>query len=79
MMCEKFGIADKELVKTVAEDPERHRKVVEKDRFHKDGMNIHGVPFFIIEQHDGSRPVGFSGAQPADLIAEMLQEAAGET
>jgi predicted DsbA family dithiol-disulfide isomerase len=76
-VCEAFGINDKELVKKVAEDPERHQKVFQKDRMHKTRMNIRGVPFYIIEQKDGSTPIGFSGAQPPEVIAEYLQEAAG--
>lgn len=76
-VCEMFGITDKELVKAVAEDPARHQKVFDKDRLFKTRMNIHGVPFFIIEPNDGGTPTGFSGAQPPDLMAEYLREAAG--
>ena len=40
---------------------------------------VTGVPFFIIHPPEGangsgSKPVAFSGAQPAALIAEVLQE-----
>jgi len=76
-VCRQFGITDQEKVQQVAEDSSRHEKVFAKDRKAKNQMNIHGVPFYIIEQHDGSTPVGFSGAQPPDFIAEYLQEAAG--
>jgi predicted DsbA family dithiol-disulfide isomerase len=41
-------------------------------------MNVSGVPFFIIEPLPGakqSKPVTFSGAQPPELIEEVLQEA----
>jgi predicted DsbA family dithiol-disulfide isomerase len=75
-VCEKFGITDKDLVKTVAEDAERHQKVFEKDKMYKTRMNIHGVPFYIIESNDG-RTTGFSGAQPSEMIAEYLEAAAG--
>ena len=34
-----------------------------------------GVPFVIIEKAEGGEPLTFSGAQPADAIAEMLLEA----
>lgn len=41
-------------------------------------LRVSGVPFFIIEPVDGSRPIAFSGAQPADIIAEQLLEASGD-
>jgi predicted DsbA family dithiol-disulfide isomerase len=40
-------------------------------------MRVSGVPFFVIG--NGDRPVGFSGAQPADMIAEVLQQQAEES
>eukprot|EP00930_Biecheleria_cincta_P052625 TRINITY_DN37886_c0_g1_i1.p2 TRINITY_DN37886_c0_g1~~TRINITY_DN37886_c0_g1_i1.p2 ORF type:complete len:124 (-),score=34.93 TRINITY_DN37886_c0_g1_i1:20-391(-) len=43
-------------------------------------MNVSGVPFFIVEPRAGAkktRPVAFSGAQPASVIEEILQDAAG--
>ena len=38
-------------------------------------QGISGVPFFIIEQNNGGKPLAFSGAQPIDVIAECLEEA----
>jgi len=40
-------------------------------------LKVRGVPFFLIEPLDGGRPIAFSGAQPPDVIAEQLLEAAG--
>ena len=41
-------------------------------------MGVSGVPFFVITNPNDpcSRPVAFSGAQPPEVIAEVLQEAA---
>lgn len=47
-----------------------------KDVLAKTKMRVTGVPFFIIEPNGGGRPVAFSGAQPADVIAEVLEDAA---
>ena len=37
---------------------------------------VSGVPFFIVHPPPGAnaKPVAFSGAQPTELIAEVLQE-----
>merc|ERR1719440_446697 len=43
-------------------------------------MKVSGVPFFIIEPQPGAKqakPVAFSGAQPANVITGILQEASG--
>jgi len=52
---------------------ERRSNVEGKDLAYKRG--IRGVPYFSIEQ-EGDRPVQFSGAQPVDLMVEVLEEAA---
>jgi len=36
---------------------------------------VNGVPYFIIENQTGGRNITFSGAQPADVIAEQLEGA----
>lgn len=51
--------------------------IANKDREIKRKYGVSGVPFFIIEPNDGSRPVAFSGAYPPEIIAEQLEEAAG--
>jgi predicted DsbA family dithiol-disulfide isomerase len=49
-----------------------------KDHEFKTKLRVSGVPFFIFHQNDGGRPQAFSGAQPTEIIAEVLEEAAGE-
>eukprot|EP00437_Effrenium_voratum_P014676 CAMPEP_0181455502 /NCGR_PEP_ID=MMETSP1110-20121109/30792_1 /TAXON_ID=174948 /ORGANISM="Symbiodinium sp., Strain CCMP421" /LENGTH=191 /DNA_ID=CAMNT_0023579891 /DNA_START=40 /DNA_END=615 /DNA_ORIENTATION=- len=34
-----------------------------------------GVPFFIVRSESGSRPIGFSGAQPSEQFLRIFQEA----
>jgi predicted DsbA family dithiol-disulfide isomerase len=47
------------------------------DRQVKSQWGVSGVPFYIIEPHNGSDdPVSFSGAYPIDAIAEYLVKAA---
>jgi predicted DsbA family dithiol-disulfide isomerase len=39
-------------------------------------MRVNGVPFFIVEnQREGEKAQSVSGAQPAELLAELLEEA----
>jgi predicted DsbA family dithiol-disulfide isomerase len=73
----KYGV-EKETALTVLKDPVRKKKVLEKDQYYKSGVGVSGVPFYIIEQNSGGRPVGFSGAQPADVIGELLEKASDE-
>ena len=53
-----------------------HAQVRTKDRLYKVQMRVTGVPFYIIEQNNGGRPVAFSGAQSPETIAELLTDAA---
>lgn len=63
--------------RSVMEDGALLRQVEEKDYHAKRQMGVSGVPFFIIESNQaGAKPVAFSGAQPPDVIAEVLEEAA---
>ena len=40
-------------------------------------QGVNGVPFFVVHSNDPSRqPVAFSGAQPSELIAEVLTDQA---
>lgn len=40
-------------------------------------QGVSGVPFFVIHPHSGEgQPVAFSGAQPTELIAQVLSEQA---
>ena len=73
----QFGI-DAQRVEMACADPALAEQVRKKDRDYKQ-QGISGVPFFIIQPNkEGARPVGFSGAQPAEIIAEQLELAAAE-
>mmetsp|Transcript_28444 Transcript_28444/g.62273 ORF Transcript_28444/g.62273 Transcript_28444/m.62273 type:complete len:96 (+) Transcript_28444:389-676(+) len=37
-------------------------------------QGVSGVPHFVVSSAKGGRPVAFSGAQPAQVIAEVLEE-----
>ena len=37
-------------------------------------MRVSGVPFVIIESNSGARPTNFSGAQPPEVIGDILVE-----
>jgi predicted DsbA family dithiol-disulfide isomerase len=69
---------DTQEAKQAMENDDLQEKVRLKDRNAKRNMGVSGVPFYIIERNDGSRPVSFSGAQPPDIIAEQLEAAAEE-
>lgn len=51
--------------------------IVKKDREIKRMYGVSGVPYFMIHPSNGGRPVAFSGAYPPEIIAEQLEEAAG--
>lgn len=51
-------------------------QVVQEDTNAKEGMDIHGVPFFVISGPQSSRPVALSGAQSASAFARALQSVA---
>jgi predicted DsbA family dithiol-disulfide isomerase len=72
----QFGIDTEEAQQAIA-DPELNSLVRQKDQAYKSRTGVSGVPYYIIERNSGgSRPIAFSGAQPADIIAEQLAEAA---
>lgn len=52
--------------------------VFQYDRQVKTQLRVSGVPYFIVESNTGARPTAFSGAQPPEVIAEVLLEAQGE-
>jgi len=76
-IASKAGI-EEQAAKDAIGDEKFRFSVNEKDSYHKQKMRVSGVPFFVIERKDGQRPVGFSGAQPVDIIAQQLEEAAEE-
>ena len=75
-MAQKATGVDKQQALEAMEDVNRQDRVRAKDYRCKSGMRVTGVPFYIIEQNSGGRPVAFSGAQPPEMIAELLEEAA---
>lgn len=66
-----------EVPTEVVEDPKRHDQIRELDMQTKTS-GVHSVPYFIIEQNDGGRPVTFSGTCSPAFIAEHLIDASGE-
>ena len=73
----KVGI-DEASAKNAVKDDKYLYEADEKDNLYRQQMRISGVPFFIIERKDGQRPIGFSGAQPVEVMAEQLEEAIEE-
>jgi len=60
---------DREKLNEILQDDSLGSHVKEKDRSFKTKMRVSGVPFFIIGSNS------FSGAQPVELLAEVLNEA----
>jgi predicted DsbA family dithiol-disulfide isomerase len=61
----------------VMNDENRKQQIMYKDRQYKH-RGVSGVPFFMIHMVEGRPPVSFSGAQPAEVIAEGLQQVLAE-
>ena len=82
-LAAKVGV-DRDAAVEAMSSAELRRRVVQKDREYKTKARVSGVPYYIIEKKGGGgggkgRPAAaFSGAQPPDLIAEFLEEAAAE-
>jgi len=49
-------------------------EVLAQDEEAKSRLRVSGVPYYIIESNSGGKPTAFSGAQPADMIAEVLEQ-----
>lgn len=73
-VASQFGVDPNEAQQAM-NNPQLHEQVHQKDQAYKRGSGISGVPFYIIERNAGGRPIGFSGAQPVDVIAEQLEDA----
>ena len=73
----KFGVSQDEA-RMAIHDADLHQQVRNKDREYKTRMGVSGVPFYILYPNKGGRPIGFSGAQPPEIIAEQLEMAADE-
>jgi predicted DsbA family dithiol-disulfide isomerase len=79
-LAKQVGV-DEETTRRVIQDVELLNQVKVKDMFAKTRMGVTGVPFFVIENTNNTtasttRPVAFSGAQPPEIIAEVLEEVA---
>ena len=65
---------DASKLKAALENKELFQKEVnEKIKTFQYGLNIRGVPYFILKAEGDDKPVTFSGAQPIDIIAEQLK------
>jgi predicted DsbA family dithiol-disulfide isomerase len=49
-------------------------EVMDKVNYARKKLRVTGVPFVMIEDAKSGQPIAFSGAQPPNAIAEMLQE-----
>lgn len=70
---------DTEAVRTMLESDEFKDEVRQYDREVKTQLRVSGVPYFIVESNVGSKPIAFSGAQPPEVIEEVLLEAQGQS
>lgn len=52
-----------DIVKSVLESDQYRGEVFEADERSKRNLRVSGVPYFIVENNNGGRPVAFSGAQ----------------
>ena len=77
-IASNLGIDQGKARKSLEGDNSFRYTVQEKDQIHKQRMRISGVPFFIIERKGKKPPLGFSGAQPIEIMAEQLEEATEE-
>jgi predicted DsbA family dithiol-disulfide isomerase len=86
-MVSKFGVDAEEARRAMGPDHLKEISILDRQNKYKYGVT--GVPFFLIyPNHDddrdsnksgsSSKPVAFSGAYPVEVIAEQLEEAAGE-
>lgn len=64
------------IVETVDSNDDLTQLVCRKDREFKTKLRVSGVPFFIFHRNDGGRAQAFSGAQPVEMMAEQLEDAA---
>jgi len=57
---------------------DRHMREVDAKANSWSRQGVSGVPFFVVHPPSGAQPVAFSGAQPPELMAEVLMEQLGE-
>ncbi|KAL3911878.1 MAG: hypothetical protein SGILL_007111 [Bacillariaceae sp.] len=78
MVSEQYGLDTEQAKRAMSAD--HLKEIAVQDRQNKVQYGVSGVPFFMIHSSvdTKSRPVAFSGAYPIEIIAEQLEEAAGE-
>lgn len=65
---------DRAEAATVLNDESAYKETV-LEKIRSSRYRINGVPYFIVEdQHEGQRPCGISGAQPVEVLSEVLKE-----
>lgn len=67
---EEVGVGKEEIIGLLGTDKYKS-EIMDKDTSFK-SSGVSGVPFFIVGS--GSNRVSFSGAQPPDVIAELLED-----
>ena len=74
MMCaQKIGIKDLEGAKGFLDSPAAEKETTLK-ALSWSRKGVSGVPFFIFENKSDGRPVAFSGAQPPEVIMELMSD-----
>ena len=79
VMVEAADVASSDTIDSIMANEALQQLVAMKDHEFKSKLRVSGVPFFIFHRNDGGRAQAFSGAQPVDIIAEQLEEAAEES
>mmetsp|Transcript_8643 Transcript_8643/g.12905 ORF Transcript_8643/g.12905 Transcript_8643/m.12905 type:complete len:181 (+) Transcript_8643:185-727(+) len=69
----EVGLSSEDVGTVLGNKDMYRQEVIDADRQAKHSMRVSGVPYFIIENCNG-RPTAFSGAQPPEVIAEVLLE-----
>ena len=67
--CGLDGAACKEMLES-----ERYTREVDAKAKSWSRQGVSGVPFFVVHPPSGAQPVAFSGAQPPEMMAEVLTE-----
>lgn len=72
--CGLDAAACKQMLKS-----DRYKREVDAKAKSWSRQGVSGVPFFVVHPPNGGKSVAFSGAQPPELMAEVLTEHAGDT
>ena len=68
-----IALEDVNTLQAALADGKYTTSVNTKASFASQTMRVSGVPYFVIEGPKGSKPFSFSGAQPPEAIAEILE------